>query len=240
MTTYIETLYGGAKHQDRWASLSNGGEYRYTLGRVWDPKKKRVLFVMLNPSTADAEKDDATVRRCMAFAKFWGYGSLEVGNLFAFRARFPKALRAAQRPIGIDNASALRVMQGRATLTILAWGNHGDFMDQGRNVALELADRGPVAILGITNRGQPRHPLYAPATLTPDVVSRDLCEWIGVYGDIAPGRCFICGKFKGYVKDAGCCTDCCDLEPGHGHPERDPAHVVRPHERRRQTKLGVA
>lgn len=221
MTTYLQTLYGGAPQQDRWAALSNSEEYRYTLGRVWDPKGPRVLFVMLNPSTADAEKDDATVRRCIAFAKSWGYGSLEVGNLFAFRARFPKDLRAAQRPIGIDNASALQVMQSRAALTILAWGNHGEFHDQGNKVGRELSLRGKVATLGITKRGQPRHPLYAPADLQPEIIDHETCLYIGVYGAIAPGRCFICGRFKGYVHSAGCCSDCCDLEPGHLHERRE-------------------
>ena len=69
----------------RNAELSACGKYRYRLSRIWDDKKPLVLFIMLNPSTADAEQDDPTIRRCIAFAKNWGYGGFMAGNLFAFR-----------------------------------------------------------------------------------------------------------------------------------------------------------
>lgn len=76
------------------------GDYRYILGRKWDEKKPQVTFVMLNPSTADAQQDDPTLGKCIKFATSWDYGSLEVVNLFAYRATKPCELRKVSDPIG--------------------------------------------------------------------------------------------------------------------------------------------
>ena len=75
------------------ATISVCSKYRYELHRTWDEKKKKVLFIMLNPSTADGMKDDLTTIRCMNFAKKWGYGGLMIGNIYPFRAKRPKHLR---------------------------------------------------------------------------------------------------------------------------------------------------
>lgn len=85
------------------AHLSACGAYRYALRRTWDPARPAALFVGLNPSTADAERDDPTTRRCVRFARDWGFGGLLVGNLFAYRATRPRDLRAAAEPVGPEN-----------------------------------------------------------------------------------------------------------------------------------------
>ncbi len=94
------------------------GCYRYTLWRIWDEHKPRVLFVLLNPSTANAIQDDATLRRCIHFARSWSYGSLEIVNLFALRATNPIHLRQAADPIGPCNDLYIREAAARATLLI--------------------------------------------------------------------------------------------------------------------------
>lgn len=74
--------------------------YRYSLVHEWDRDLPRVAFIMLNPSTADENALDPTLRRCLGFARSWGYGSFEIGNVFAFRATDPKAMKAAADPFG--------------------------------------------------------------------------------------------------------------------------------------------
>ena len=75
------------------AIISDCGQYRYELHREWDKKKKKVLFIMLNPSTADGLNNDLTTIRCINFAKKWGYGGIMIGNIYPFRAKRPKDLR---------------------------------------------------------------------------------------------------------------------------------------------------
>lgn len=142
----------------RGAILDTTGMYRYSLWREWNTTSPRVLFVMLNPSTADAIKDDPTIRRCMAFARSWGYGSLEVVNLFAYRTSHPAALRAAPDPVGPDNDRHLLAATQRADLIVAAWGHAGGLLNRNREVMRQL--RGPIHCLGTTQRGHPRHPLY--------------------------------------------------------------------------------
>jgi len=76
------------------ASISRDGRYRYALRRVWDPRNPSVLFIGLNPSTADHQQDDPTIRRCIRFARDWGFGELIAANLFAFRTKSPRLLRS--------------------------------------------------------------------------------------------------------------------------------------------------
>ena len=71
------------------------GDYRYLLWREWDNSHKTVSFIMLNPSRADAQVNDPTITRCINFAKSWGYGRLEVVNLFAYRTPKPSLLKQA-------------------------------------------------------------------------------------------------------------------------------------------------
>ena len=73
--------------------ISTLGQHRYCLTRTWDEDKGKVLFIMLNPSTADAEKDDATTTRCINYAKKWGYGGIMIGNIYSYRTKSPKILK---------------------------------------------------------------------------------------------------------------------------------------------------
>lgn len=85
------------------AVFSGDEVYRYVLWRTWDKSLDAVRFVALNPSTADAHIDDPTIRRCKSFAARWGFGGLEMVNLFAYRATRPADLRAAGYPVGKNN-----------------------------------------------------------------------------------------------------------------------------------------
>lgn len=143
---------------DSGALFDSTGTYRYRLWREWDAGLPRVCFVMLNPSTADAERDDPTIRRCTGFARQWGYGSLEVVNLFAFRATHPADLRRAPDPIGPENDSCLVQATRDAARTIAAWGCHGTFRGRSEIVAGLLPD--DTHCFGRTQTGQPLHPLY--------------------------------------------------------------------------------
>lgn len=152
--------------------------YRYTLTRTLTPLTPRsplgvgrVLFVMLNPSTADATHDDATIRRCTAFARSWGFAELEVVNLFAMRATKPAELAEAI-DAGVDAVGPINdlVISERAISTVetggtivLAWGAPRPFMARrAEQVSRELAanTRARLRVLGWTKHGGPRHPLY--------------------------------------------------------------------------------
>ena len=145
---------------DTKAALSNCREYRYALWRKW-AEGPQVLFVMLNPSTADENADDPTIRKCIALAKSWGFGSLAVGNLFAFRTPSPVVLKQSPLPVGDANDDWLQRLQSTAALTVAAWGNHGAFHGRGGVVRSMLANP---YVLGLTKLGQPRHPLYVLST----------------------------------------------------------------------------
>lgn len=169
------------------AQISKCQRYRYLLWREWrgthDPKHwrwmrrdganepygqpKPVLFVMLNPSTADGAQDDPTIRRCVNFAKAWAFERLEVVNLFAYRAAKPKALFAAGDEIhGFENQEIVEQAGREAGIIICAWGAHGSHGDQNEIVRGWLHNRKLYA-LGFTRDGHPRHPLYLPADAKP-------------------------------------------------------------------------
>ncbi len=161
----------------RTAELSDDGVYRYALERRWQAElglqsELAVLFVMLNPSTADESADDPTVRRCVSFASSWGYTGVQVGNLFAFRATDPGRLKVATDPIGPENDAWIVRQAQSAALIVAAWGTHGDYLDRGSAVlALLRATGRPVYCLGVTRSGQPRHPLYVVGTVLPEVLA---------------------------------------------------------------------
>lgn len=146
------------------AIISACGTYRYRLERTWSDGPK-VAFIMLNPSTADAEKDDPTIRRCVSFAKSWGFGGLIVGNLFALRATDPMTLYEDAEPIGTDNDAHLRAIALCSERIVCAWGTHGRLYDRARHVIelLKLAHDDLFA-LTVTAKGQPGHPLYVAAS----------------------------------------------------------------------------
>jgi len=149
------------------AILSKDRTYRYLLTCKLSFVKTICLFIMLNPSTADETKNDPTVTRCIGFAKHWGFGRLEVCNIFAYRATDPKELYDLEYPsqvIGPDNDMHIRHAIERADRVVCAWGNHGRLFDRGIFIreAIRLQDKFPLAFK-ITKKGQPIHPLYQKA-----------------------------------------------------------------------------
>lgn len=139
------------------AELSPCRRYRYALWRTWDETLPRVMFIGLNPSTADETVDDPTLRRTMDFARRWGYGGVGNGNLFAFRATEPRDMMAAPDPVGPDNDAWLRRLADEAALVVAAWGNGGAFMD--RSAAVRGLLDG-LHCLKLNASGEPAHPLY--------------------------------------------------------------------------------
>jgi len=144
---------------ERGAFISPDGLYRYWLWRHWGKGVRRVLFIMLNPSTADALIDDPTIEACIAFAMLWDFDGLEVCNAFAFRATKPIELQRAVDPVGMFNNGWIIDRANHAELIVCAWGNHATF--NGRNrVMLELLKSYPLHTLRISKDGHPGHPLY--------------------------------------------------------------------------------
>lgn len=149
---------------ERSAEISPCGYYRYTLSRIWNPSLPYVAFIGLNPSTADAEKDDSTLIRCIQYAKDWGYGGVWMVNLFAFRATNPADMKAAHDPVGPHNDSALQSVCDDAGLVVAAWGNHGVFQRRSQQVREIL---GAMHCLKINKTGEPTHPLYQAKNTNP-------------------------------------------------------------------------
>ncbi len=145
------------------AGLSPCETWRYWLTRTWDDAAPPLVIVGLNPSTADANLDDPTIRRCMAFARREGHGGLVMLNLFAFRATDPKNLKACGSParaVGPDNTATIwaRVYRQRV---VCAWGAHGGLWNRDREVLRDLRRlASSVLAFGKTKDGHPKHPLY--------------------------------------------------------------------------------
>lgn len=144
------------------AVLSDDGRYRYALSRTWEPGVWSLAFIMLNPSTADAEIDDPTIRRCMGFARSFGYGGITVVNLYAYRATQPLDLWRAEDPVGPENDAYLRAIladrQEHGVPVVAAWGANAKPDRVAEVLAMPGAAR--LSALGVTKGGAPRHPLY--------------------------------------------------------------------------------
>ncbi|MEM7769975.1 MAG: DUF1643 domain-containing protein [Cyanobacteria bacterium P01_E01_bin.6] len=138
--------------------------YRYSLWRIWDTNQPIVLFIGLNPSTADANYNDPTIRRCISFAKHWDYGGIYVANLFAWRTPHPSVLKKTPNPIGNKTNYWLAKLNNDTHLTIACWGNHGNFRHRDKDILTMLPD---LHCLRITKKGNPAHPLYLAKTLLP-------------------------------------------------------------------------
>lgn len=136
------------------------GNYRYLLRRKWDDNAPQITFVMLNPSTADANQDDPTLRKCIHFAKSFSCGSLEVVNLFAYRATNPRELKKVADPVGSRNNCYIELAIRRADLIIVAWGTKGIFQKRNEEVLNLISGKKSLYCLGLTKGGHPRHPLY--------------------------------------------------------------------------------
>ncbi len=141
--------------------------YRYTLWRTWDMFQPAYLQVIgLNPSTADEMQNDPTIRRCIDFAKRWGYGSLCMTNLYAYRSTDPNMLLHIENPIGDENDKWLHDVSKNAGLVLAAWGTHKAIGLRHKTVMAFMETR-PLVCLGMTKGGQPRHPLYVAKTQEP-------------------------------------------------------------------------
>ena len=150
-----------SKYLENDAVISECGKYRYLLRRTWDHSKPRVLYVMLNPSTADAMLDDATIRSCVRLASGHGYGSMEVVNVFAYRATQPDELLKQPDPIGPRNEVMVEAAVGRCDVVICAWGAFPPARDHAAPVLNAIRAHRPAAYcFGKTKAVAPKHPLY--------------------------------------------------------------------------------
>jgi hypothetical protein len=160
----------------RHADISSCGRYRYTLRRTWGNTSSRVTFLMLNPSTADAEVDDPTILKCIALAQHWDYGELSVVNMYAWRSTSPLGLLVIADPVGPENDQRLADAFYQSNRIVLAWGRHerlGSMLAARsfvvRRILREKAG-GEIGVLGRNEDGSPKHPLYLSKTtpFTPD------------------------------------------------------------------------
>jgi hypothetical protein len=153
-----------AAYLDRSAVLSGDGLYRYLLSRRWGKGIEGVLWVMLNPSTADGMFDDPTIRRCVNFSKGWGYSHLSVVNLYGLRVTQPKHLADHPDPVGRDNDWMITdvLLDGSLSTVMAAWGGTVGPNPDRRARVLDIVkvSQLPVRCLGYTHSGEPRHPLY--------------------------------------------------------------------------------
>lgn len=143
------------------AVLSDDRKYRYKLWRTFNVAKPTLAFIMLNPSTADETEDDPTIRRCIGYAREWGYGKLVVGNLFAVRETDPANLYDYFDPVGPENGEYLKEICTEADEVVAAWGTNGEIGNRGDHVVSDLGTE--LKALGTTKDGHPVHPLYQPA-----------------------------------------------------------------------------
>jgi len=173
-----ETLFPGLPSMERDAAISADGRYRWSLSRHWGPiesigRRDWVGWIMLNPSTADGETDDNTIRQCIAFSRQLGGSGLAVMNLFNFRATDPEDLKKATDPIApvgqIEHCNQLILdLWEVCPIVIAAWGTHGCYLGRDRQV-YDLVTRAGRKLLcmGFTQSGRPRHPLYLPHATRP-------------------------------------------------------------------------
>jgi hypothetical protein len=155
-----------------WAEFGGKhNEYRYALRRVWDASLSSVLFVMMNPSTADPYVDDPTVAKCQRYARFWGFGALWVGNTFAYRATDQKKLLQVADPVGPRNDEWLLKMASQTEMIVLACGKpHKNLCQRGKDVvALLRSAKHDLYVLKLCQDGTPSHPLYLRGTLKPSL-----------------------------------------------------------------------
>lgn len=148
------------------ATISPCGRYRYTLHRkISTPLRwiRPVMFIMLNPSTADASKDDPTIRRCISFAERWGCTSLTVVNLFALRSTDPRALILESDPVGPENNMHIadQMAKHQHGFVVAAWGTHPAARVRAEEI---IRKYGTFQCLGLTKAGHPRHPLYVASS----------------------------------------------------------------------------
>lgn len=162
------------KDNRKGAVISDDEQYRYRLWRLWDIDKPALAFIMLNPSEADETENDPTLRRCIGYAKQWGYGEVILGNLFAYRTPNPDELEQQADPVGPANDAHLRDIAADADRIIAAWGAHDMITGRVREVVNLLDD--DLYCLDTTKDGHPGHPLYQLKAIEPEPWSMDSVE----------------------------------------------------------------
>jgi hypothetical protein len=148
------------------AVISSCGRYRYALMRAWGDGARYVMFVGLNPSTADGSVEDPTLRRCIGFARAWGYDGLWMANLYGLRSPKPRALRLADDPVGPETDRWLRHMRDRSELVVACWGADPMATPE-RTAAVHAIVGDELQAIRITKSRRPEHPLYLPGDLRP-------------------------------------------------------------------------
>lgn len=157
-------------NEKRTAEFSPCRDYRYRLAQIWDEKTAPLYWLMLNPSTADEQRNDPTVEGCERRARKWGYGGCVIFNIFAYRATEPKNLKLHADPIGVENDKWMKKLArlSRENDVIAAWGAHGVYQNRSQNVCdIFRSKKGRLSALQINKSGEPRHPLYIPRVLKP-------------------------------------------------------------------------
>ena len=165
-STYLQLKQNNVDGIEYGAIFDVSGRYRYSLWRAWSPYHPRIAFILLNPSTANEQINDPTIQRCMGFARAWNFGSMEVVNLFAYRATNYKDLFNVSDPVGAENNRFLMQAFERCPTVVLGWGVRGTFLSRDHQVLSLLAGRNDLYCLGITKAGQPRHPLYVKGDMS--------------------------------------------------------------------------
>lgn len=166
MTLIVRRFHDGGQQSE--AVYSSCEAYRYALTRTWNERGGRLLYLMLNPSTATEEANDPTIERCERRARRLGYGAFRVCNLFALRETDPVRLKRAEDPVGPDNESQLVEAFQWADDILCAWGVHGAHRGQNLRILDLVKDSGkPTLVFGLTKHGHPRHPLYLPYFMFP-------------------------------------------------------------------------
>lgn len=154
----------------RGADFSDCRTWRYRLWRKWNEELPSVVFLMLNPSTADEMTNDPTVERCERYAGRWGFGGMVVLNLFALRSTDPRELEKVDDPVGPENdawiAGTCLGHWTAASPIICAWGNRGSYMNRATEVVSMIRNM-DLRCLGLNKTGQPKHPLYLRSNITP-------------------------------------------------------------------------
>jgi hypothetical protein len=143
------------------------------LRRDWATGTGVANFILLNPSTADEDNDDPTIRRCIGFARRLGFGGLVITNIFALRSTDPRALKQTADPVGPDNDQAILREAKEAARVVLGWGIWGAYRKRGEKVRSALEGVGiELYNFGMTSGGQPRHPLYIPNAWNPEPIAK--------------------------------------------------------------------
>jgi len=146
------------------ATFDSTRQYRYCLWRKWDINLPFIMFIGLNPSTANEHSDDPTIRRVMRFARDWGYGGVFMLNLFAYVTTNPKQLLTCTDAIGPENDMYLFGVSKRCNRIIFAWGAFKETKERAKDIMLLFPN---AEALVINKDGTPRHPLYVPGDVIP-------------------------------------------------------------------------